>query len=323
MSNALVVEGVGKSYGRVAALSGVDLTVAAGAIVGLLGPNGAGKSTLVRICSTLLLADTGRVSVAGYDVVRQADAVRAAIGMAGQATSVDNELTGYENLRMLAQLHRLPRRSAELRVGELVDRFDLAAVVSRRAGTYSGGTRRRLDLACAFMGEPRVVFLDEPTVGLDPRSRSEVWDQLAKVTAAGVTVLLATQYLEEAEYLADRIVVVDHGRVLADDSIDTLKARHGDPRLEVVVRQVGQLSAAAVALSGFTEAQVEVDERLRRLVIPLPGGASRLGSVVDAFTAHGVDIDDVALRRPTLDEVFLAITGRASDGGATTGGVRP
>jgi len=329
-SGAIVVHEVRKTYGRVHALSGVNLVIPAGTVLGLLGPNGAGKSTLVRICTTLLHPDSGEVRVAGFDVVRQSAAVRGVIGTAGQSASLDEELTGRENLVMLARLyglsfgrgglHRRGTRHGPSRVAELLDRFDLTAVADRRAGTYSGGMRRRLDLASAFVADPQVVFLDEPTVGLDPGSRLELWDLIAKVSAAGVTVLLATQYLEEAEQLADRIMVMDRGQILVEDTIDALKNRYGEPRLDVVVRRPEQVPPAADRLGWMCGGTVEVDLRLRRLVIPLPGGAGRIGSVVDALVAAGIEIDDVALRRPTLDEVFLTITGGGPVGSGTAAG---
>jgi ABC-2 type transport system ATP-binding protein len=301
-------DGVYKRYGAVTALDGIDLTVPAGTVLGLLGPNGAGKSSLVRICTTLLRPDGGQVTVAGFDVVKDAHRVRRTIGIAAQEPVVDKELTGRENLGMLARLHGLGRRRATARVGELLDRFDLGAVADRRVTTYSGGTRRRLDLACAFVARPQVVFLDEPTVGLDPRARTEVWDLLAGERAAGVTVLLATQYLEEAEHLADRIVVMSLGRVLAEDTIDALKARYGEHRVDLVVEDPDLLFTAAELLERFAGSRVDVDRRLRRLVLPLPGGPADVGAVVDVLTRAAIGIHDIAVRRPNLDEVFLAIT---------------
>jgi ABC-2 type transport system ATP-binding protein len=313
----IIAEGVRKTYGNVTALENIDITVPAGTVLGLLGPNGAGKSTLVRICTTLLRPDTGRVTVAGFDTAARPHDVRRSIGIAAQEPAVDKELTGRENLTLLARLNGLGRRRSAVRVNELLEQFDLGQFADRPTGTYSGGMRRRLDLACAFAGEPQVVFLDEPTVGLDPRSRNEVWDLLAGVRAAGVTVLLATQYLEEAEHLADRIVVMGNGRVLAEDTIDALKNKFGEPRVELVVRRPEQMTGAAAVLERFSGAPVTIDVRLRQLVMALPGGPAEVSGVVDVLIAAGVEMDDIAVRRPTLDEVFLAITGEAEPIGST------
>jgi ABC-2 type transport system ATP-binding protein len=304
----ILAEGVGKSFGPVRALHGVDLEVPAGTVLGLLGPNGAGKSTLMRICTTLLRPDRGRVMVGGFDVVRQPEQVRGLIGTAGQSAAVDLELTGRENLDLLARLHGLRGQAVTVRVAQLIDRFALGAVAHRRVGTYSGGTRRRLDLAGALVARPSVIFLDEPTVGLDPRSRLEVWDQLTSISDSGATVLLATQHLAEAESLTSQVVVIDHGRVVVCDSIDRLKKRYGEPRLDVVVGHNGHIGQAEAVLTQLGGGAVNVDRRLRRLVVALPGGVDRVGAAVGALAAAGVELDDLAVRRPTLDEVFLAIT---------------
>ncbi|MFI1755156.1 ATP-binding cassette domain-containing protein [Streptomyces sp. NPDC020571] len=302
---AITVEGARKEYGSKNALDGLDLTVTRGTVHGVLGPNGAGKTTLVRILSTLLRPDAGRVEVAGHDVVAEAYAVRLRIGLLGQHAALDEELGGRQNLEMFGRLHHLGARRARARADELLARFDLADTGRKPVGAYSGGMRRRLDLAASLITEPEVLFLDEPTTGLDPRGRAEVWDSVRSLAGAGTTVLLTTQYLEEADQLADRISVVDAGRVVADGTADELKAATGGDRVDVVLRHAGQLGAA-VALLPLTGVRVDPDRRL--LSAPVTDRMAALSGVVRALEEAGVEAEDVALRRPTLDEVFLHLT---------------
>ncbi|MFE2434831.1 ATP-binding cassette domain-containing protein [Streptomyces sp. NPDC059409] len=307
---AIAVEGARKRYGGKNALDGLDLTVTRGTVHGVLGPNGAGKTTLVRILSTLLRPDTGRVEVAGHDVVAEAYAVRLRIGLLGQHAALDEELGGRQNLEMFGRLHHLGARRARARADELLARFDLADTGRKPVGAYSGGMRRRLDLAASLITEPEVLFLDEPTTGLDPRGRAEVWDSVRSLVGGGTTVLLTTQYLEEADQLADRISVVDAGRVVADGTADELKAATGGDRVDVVLRDAGQLGAA-VALLPLTGVRVDTDRRL--LSAPVTDRMAALSGVVRALEEAGIVAEDVALRRPTLDEVFLHLTDRTKE----------
>ncbi|MFD5237213.1 ATP-binding cassette domain-containing protein [Streptomyces tendae] len=307
---AITVEGARKRYGSKNALDGLDLTVARGTVHGVLGPNGAGKTTLVRILSTLLRPDVGRVEVAGHDVVAEAYAVRLRIGLLGQHAALDEELGGRQNLEMFGRLHHLGARRARARADELLARFDLSDTGRKPVTAYSGGMRRRLDLAASLITEPEVLFLDEPTTGLDPRGRAEVWDSVRSLVGAGTTVLLTTQYLEEADQLADRISVVDAGRVVADGTADELKAATGGDRVDVVLRDAGQLGAA-VALLPLTGVRVDADRRL--LSAPVTDRMAALSGVVRALEEAGIEAEDVALRRPTLDEVFLHLTDRTKE----------
>ncbi|WP_432162320.1 ATP-binding cassette domain-containing protein [Streptomyces tendae] len=307
---AITVEGARKRYGSKNALDGLDLTVTRGTVHGVLGPNGAGKTTLVRILSTLLRPDAGRVEVAGHDVVAEAYAVRLRIGLLGQHAALDEELGGRQNLEMFGRLHHLGARRARARADELLARFDLSDTGRKPVTAYSGGMRRRLDLAASLITEPEVLFLDEPTTGLDPRGRAEVWDSVRYLVGAGTTVLLTTQYLEEADQLADRISVVDAGRVVADGTADELKAATGGDRVDVVLRDAGQLGAA-VALLPLTGVRVDADRRL--LSAPVTDRMAALSGVVRALEEAGVEAEDVALRRPTLDEVFLHLTDRTKE----------
>ncbi|MFG3333333.1 ATP-binding cassette domain-containing protein [Streptomyces tendae] len=307
---AITVEGARKRYGSKNALDGLDLTVARGTVHGVLGPNGAGKTTLVRILSTLLRPDAGRVEVAGHDVVAEAYAVRLRIGLLGQHAALDEELGGRQNLEMFGRLHHLGARRARARADELLARFDLSDTGRKPVTAYSGGMRRRLDLAASLITEPEVLFLDEPTTGLDPRGRAEVWDSVRSLVGAGTTVLLTTQYLEEADQLADRISVVDAGRVVADGTADELKAATGGDRVDVVLRDAGQLGAA-VALLPLTDVRVDADRRL--LSAPVTDRMAALSGVVRALEEAGIEAEDVALRRPTLDEVFLHLTDRTKE----------
>ncbi|WP_371660625.1 ATP-binding cassette domain-containing protein [Streptomyces sp. NBC_00280] len=305
---AITVEGAHKKYGGKEALSGLDLLVARGTVHGVLGPNGAGKTTLVRILSTLLRPDGGRVEVAGHDVLTEAREVRCRIGLLGQHAALDEELSGRQNLEMFGRLHHLGARHARVRAVELLDRFGLADTGRKAVKQYSGGMRRRLDLAASLITDPEVLFLDEPTTGLDPRGRTEVWTAVRSLVGGGTTVLLTTQYLEEADQLADRVSVVDRGRVVADGTPDELKAATGGDRIDVVLRDAGQLGAA-VALLPVPAEGVSVDPDRRLLSAPVTDRMAALSGVVRALEAAGIEAEDVALRRPTLDEVFLDLTG--------------
>ncbi|MBT3163475.1 ATP-binding cassette domain-containing protein [Streptomyces sp. Vc74B-19] len=291
------------------ALDGLDLTVARGTVHAVLGPNGAGKTTLVRVLSTLLRPDSGRVAVAGHDAVREAYAVRLRIGLLGQHAALDEELGGRQNLELFGRLHHLGARRARARADELLERFELSGTGAKAVRQYSGGMRRRLDLAASLITEPEVLFLDEPTTGLDPRGRAEVWSAVRSLVGGGTTVLLTTQYLEEADQLADRVSMVDSGRVVADGTVDELKAATGGDRIDVVLRDAGQLDAAAALLPVERQA-VTVDADRRLLSAPVTDRMAALAAVVRALEGAGVEAEDIALRRPTLDEVFLRLTGR-------------
>ncbi|MFG2048601.1 ATP-binding cassette domain-containing protein [Micromonospora sp. NPDC048935] len=309
----VVAEGLGKRYGPTRALDAFDLTVPAGTVYGLLGPNGAGKTTAVRILTTLLRFDAGRASVAGFDVRRQPDEVRARIGLTGQYAAVDETLSGRQNLELFGRLFRLGRRAARQRADELLERFGLAEAAGRSAVEYSGGMRRRLDLAASLIRTPRVLFLDEPTTGLDPRSRNQVWDLVRGLVAEGTTVLLTTQYLEEADQLAHRISVIDAGRVVAEGSPDELKSMTGGDRVEVVVRDADALTRAAGIVARICGAEPEHDRAVRRLSVPVVDRVAGLVDVVRALDDAGIAVEDIGLRRATLDEAFLHLTGHRPD----------
>jgi ABC-2 type transport system ATP-binding protein len=314
--DAITAEGLVKIYKtrktEVRALDGLDLSVAEGTILGLLGPNGAGKTTTVRILATLLQPDAGRATVAGFDVVRDAQQIRTLIGLSGQYAAVDENLTGRENLWMFGRLYQLANDTARTRATELLDQFDLADAGDRVVKTYSGGMRRRLDLASALIGRPRLLFLDEPTTGLDPRSRLGMWDVIRSLVRDGVTLLLTTQYLEEADELADTIAVVDHGRIIARGTADDLKAQVGGERIEVVIHDRTRIDDARRILEGIGIGSATVDEHTRRVTVPSDGGATRLATVIREFDDAGIAIDDIGLRRPTLDDVFLSLTGHVA-----------
>jgi len=305
---AISVRGLVKSYGEVRALDGIDLEAARGSVLAILGPNGAGKTTAVRILTTLLRPDAGTAEVIGLDVVEEAPALRAEIGLAGQYAAVDENLTGIENLVMVGRLYGERRAAARRRADELLERFSLADAGERIVKTYSGGMRRRLDLAAALVADPPVLFLDEPTTGLDPRSRLELWETIELLVSAGTTVLLTTQYLDEAERLADRIAVIDRGRVIADGTADELKARVGGLRVEAHLTDRSQAGAAAAALAPMSEDEPTIEDA--RVSVRVEREAGRIMEAARRLDGAGVDADDVAIRRPTLDDVFLTLTGR-------------
>jgi ABC-2 type transport system ATP-binding protein len=307
-----VAEGLHKRFGTTQALRGLDLTVPEGTILAMLGPNGAGKTTAVRIFTTLTKPDAGRAVVAGYDVVRAPEAVRQRVGLTGQYAALDELLTGQENLEMIGRLYHLPRDVARQRARELLERFDLEDAGSRIVKGYSGGMRRRLDLAASLVAAPPVLFLDEPTTGLDPRSRLGMWDLIAELVANGTTLLLTTQYLEEADRLADTIVVIDHGRVIARGTAAELKARVGGEHLEVVVSPGADVATAARVLQRFGTGAVAVDAESRRISVPITAFPGFLSQVVRSLDDQGVQIDEALIQRPTLDDVFLALTGHAA-----------
>ncbi|MFF7310892.1 ATP-binding cassette domain-containing protein [Streptomyces sp. NPDC008137] len=312
---AVTVRGLVKHYGETKALDGVDLDVREGTVMGVLGPNGAGKTTLVRILSTLLAPDSGRATVVGYDVVRQPRQLRRVIGLTGQYASVDEKLSGWENLYMIGRLLDLPRKSARSRADELLERFSLTEAAKRPAATYSGGMRRRLDLAASMIGRPAVLFLDEPTTGLDPRTRNEVWDEVKRMVGDGVTVLLTTQYMEEAEQLATELTVVDRGQVIAGGAIEELKAKVGGRALRIRPADPTQLRPLAAALDelGITGlATTTVDTDRGDVLVPILSD-EQLTAVVGAVTSRGITLSSITTELPSLDEVFLSLTGhRAS-----------
>ncbi|MFL6238613.1 MAG: ATP-binding cassette domain-containing protein [Actinomycetes bacterium] len=313
MTDAIVAEGLVRTFGKVRALDGLDLVVPAGTVLGLLGPNGAGKTTTVRILTTLLVPERGRATVAGLDVVRDAEALRRIIGLSGQYAAVDERLTGRENLEIFGRLYRLRRQDARARAADLLEQFGIADAGNRVVSTYSGGMRRRLDLAVSLIAQPEVLFLDEPTTGLDPRSRMGMWDLIGDLVSGGTTVLLTTQYLEEADRLADTIAVVDSGRVIASGTADELKAQVGGDRIEVVVHDSVDLARAVAALRSVCAGEPSVEPHTRRVSVAASGGPRQLLEVVRELDEVNVTINDIALHRPTLDDVFLTLTGHAAE----------
>jgi ABC-2 type transport system ATP-binding protein len=310
----VLIEGLAKSFGKTQALSGLDLRIAPGTVCAMLGPNGAGKTTAVRILATLVKPDAGLARVAGYDVVRDPAQVRYRIGLAGQHAAIDGKLTGRDNLRMFGRLYHLGDRAAMHRANELLDRFGFAEVAGRLAETYSGGMRRRLDVVASLIMAPPVLFLDEPTTGLDPGSRVQIWASIRELVADGTTVLLTTQYLDEADHLADRIAVVDNGRVVASGTPDELKAAIGD-RIDVVLQDARSLPAAAAVLERIARASPAVEPERRKVSVAVSGGSLMLTRVLRELDQADVAAEDVALRRPTLDEVFLRLTERSAFNG--------
>jgi len=308
---AVHAEGLVKHFGEVKALDGIDLTVPRGQVVGLLGPNGAGKTTTVRILSTLLQPTSGTASVAGFDVVKHPDDVRRAIGLTGQYAAVDEYLTGRENLRMFGDLYHLSPTYVKERSAELLEWFDLTEAADRPAKTYSGGMRRRLDLAASLVAQPSILFLDEPTTGLDPRSRLGLWDVITSLVAQGTTVLLTTQYLEEADQLAHDIVVIDHGRVIAHGTSEQLKDQIGGDRVEISVVDPTSIARAVEAIRAVSTGEPLVDEL--RVSAPVSGGSTVLVDAIRALDAQSVEVSDLVLRRPTLDDVFLSLTGHVAE----------
>ena len=311
---AILVEGLTKSFGEVHALRGIDLSVPRGTVLGVLGPNGAGKTTAVRILTTLLLPDGGRALVEGYDVVRQAAAVRRSIGLAGQSAAIQEELSGRENLEIIGRLYHLSWPRARSRATELLEQFGLSDAADRTAKNYSGGMQRRLDLAASLVGQPKVLFLDEPTTGLDPRSRLGMWDIIRSLAADGTTLLLTTQYLDEADELADEIVVIDHGLVIAAGTSEELKGRVGGDVVEFTVPERSRIGDALAAIAKIGESEPHADPETGVVSVGAGGrGSEALIEAVRSLDAAGVETRGLALRRPSLDDVFLALTGHAAE----------
>ena len=323
MSDAIVVEGLAKRYGELVAVQGLNLSVPEGTVMGLLGPNGAGKTTTVRILTTLLKPDEGRATVGGFDVVKQAHELRKAIGLSGQYAAVDENLTGFENLEMVGRLHHMGKPASRARAGDLLERFDLNEAGSRQVKTYSGGMRRRLDLAGALVAKPAVIFLDEPTTGLDPRGRADLWIVISELVREGATLLLTTHFLDEADQLADTIAVIDHGRVIAEGTPEDLKRQVGGERLELVVKTEGDIDKAAQVLTRIGMGHVEIDHQARHLIVPVSDGGVALFEAVRAFDELGIIPFEFGLRRPTLDDVFLTLTGRSADDGVEPEPTKP
>jgi ABC-2 type transport system ATP-binding protein len=306
------VAGVKKAFGDTKARCGVDLTADRAKVLGLLGPNGAGKTTLVRILATLLLPDEGYARIAGLDVVRDADAVRPVIGLAGQYAAVDETLTGRENLELVGRLYHLGRAEVRRRADEVLERFSLTFAADRPVKTYSGGMRRRLDLGASLVADPPVIILDEPTTGLDPRSRVEMWEFIEKLVADGTTILLTTQYLDEADRLAHHIVVIDYGKVIAEGTSDELKDQLGGDVVELRVADSSELDKALAAVGELGDGKPQVDPEYGRLTLPAKGGPATLMAVARRLDESDITLEDLSLRRPSLDDVFLALTGHSA-----------
>ncbi|MGQ0848460.1 MAG: ATP-binding cassette domain-containing protein [Actinomycetota bacterium] len=315
MSNAIIVEGLRKTYGDVVALDGLSLVVPEGTVMGLLGPNGAGKTTTVHILTTLLQADHGRAEVAGLDVHTQARALKRLIGLSGQYAAVDENLTGFENLDMVGRLYHLDRQTSRHRARELLEQFDLTDAGDRLVKTSSGGMRRRLDLAGALVAKPPVLFLDEPTTGLDPRSRIELWEVISQLVSEGATLLLTTHFLDEADQLADSVAVIDHGRVIAEGTSAELKRRVGGERLETSVKNHSEVAAVAQILERVGSGKVDIDPVAHHLTVPVTGGGHSILEAIRQMDEQGIVPLDFSLRRPTLDDVFLTLTGHAAQDG--------
>ena len=313
MTLAIKASGLAKAYGDVIALNGIDIEVEQGTVLGLLGPNGSGKTTTVRILATLLQADSGTASVGGFDVATQPDEVRSVIGLTGQYAAVDEYLTGRENLELFGRLFHLSKFDAAKRAAELLDRFDLSDAADRGIKGYSGGMRRRLDLAASLIGRPNVLFLDEPTTGLDPRSRQGMWSVIEDLIAEGTTVLLTTQYLEEADQLANKIVVLDQGNVIAKGTSNELKSQVGGDRIEIVVESTQDVSKAAIAIAEFGSAPAINEDLTKTILLPVAGGSTAIVNIVRKLDENNIAIADIALRRPTLDDVFLSLTGHVTE----------
>ena len=316
---AIITEGLRRHFGPIKAVDGVDLAAPAGTVLGLLGPNGAGKTTIVRILTTLLDPDGGSARVAGFDVVRDAEALRSVIGLAGQYAAVDENLTGRENLDLVGRLYHLGKSEASRRADEMLERFELTDAANRTVKTYSGGMRRRLDLGASLVGRPQVLFLDEPTTGLDPRSRFGLWDVIRELVNDGTTLLLTTQYLEEADRLADHIAVIDGGRVIAEGTTDELKSRVGGDLLALRVADRSRVAEAAAAIADLGSGAPQVVAESGEVSLPVREGASVLAEVVRRLDAAGLEISDLALGRPSLDDVFLALTGHVAEAAGDDG----
>jgi ABC-2 type transport system ATP-binding protein len=313
VTDMIRTSGLVKRYGQVVALDGLDLAVPKGSVLALLGPNGAGKTTAIRILTTLLEPDQGTAEVAGIDVRANPTRVRERIGLSGQTAAVDEHLTGYENLDMVGRLYHLGRKRSRARARELLDQADLAEAADRPVKTYSGGMRRRLDLAAALVAKPEVLFLDEPTTGLDPRSRLQMWERIQELVRAGSTVLLTTQYMEEADRVADDIVVIDRGRKIAHGTSDQLKKQIGGERVDVVLDDSSDVPTTESVLSGLSVGEVQVDEQGRSLTAAVSGGVDVLRQVLQRLAEREVKVADIGLRRPTLDDVFLTLTGHTAE----------